>query len=104
MRTVLLALSLFALPAVSHAYSFTITNSSSSRITGVEVSEDGRSWGYFDIGRGIPAGTSTEVVWDSSTDDSGCEWQVRATFADESVSDPTSFDFCEEDLEIEFDD
>ena len=104
MRKRVLALSLLALPAVSQAYSFTIINSSVSRITKVEVSEDGKSWGYFDIGKGIPAATSTEVVWDSSTDDSGCEWRVRATFADESVSEPTTFDFCEEALEIEFDD
>lgn len=102
MRTVLLALALFAAPAVSQAYSFTVTNSTDSRITKVQVSEDGKSWGYFDVGGGIPAGDAVEVTWDSSTDDSGCEWQVRATFADESVSEETPFDFCEEDLNIEF--
>ena len=102
MRTVLLALALLATPAISQAYSFVITNSTDSRITKVEVSEDGESWGFFDVGGGIPAGGEVEATWDSSTDDSGCEWLVRATFADESVSEDTSFDFCEEDLNIEF--
>lgn len=104
MRTVLLALTLLALPAVSQAYSFNIINSSSSKITQLEVSEDGKEWGYFDIGPGIPAGETVEATWDSSTDDSNCEWQVRANFADGSKSPPTSFDFCEEDLEVEFSD
>ena len=102
MRTFLLAAALFALPAMSHAYSFTITNTTDSRITKVEVSEDGKSWGFFDIGPGIKPGDTTEVVWDSSTDDSGCEWQVRASFADKTTSPPAAFDFCEEDLGIEF--
>ena len=104
MRTVLLALSLFALPAVSQAYSFNIINSSSTKITKLEVSEDGKSWGFFDIGAGIPAGETVEATWDESTDDTGCEWQVRANFADGSKSPAAPFDFCEEDLQVEFSD
>lgn len=103
MRKRFIALSLLVLPALGQAYSFTLTNNTDSRITKVEVSEDGESWGFFDIGGGLTAGSSSEMVWDPSTDDSNCEWQVRATFADESISDPAAFDFCEEDLEIEFD-
>lgn len=104
MRTILLALALLALPAVSQAYSFTITNSSSTKMTKLEVSEDGKEWGFFDIGSGIPAGSSVEATWDSSTDNTGCEWQMRANFVDGSKSPPATFDFCEEDLNVEFSD
>lgn len=83
-------------------YSFNVSNNTAHKITGIEVSEDGESWGKFDIGSGIPAGTTSKLVWDSSTDDSGCEWTFRATFADGSESEDVDFDFCEENLELEF--
>lgn len=104
MRTILLALSLLALPAVGQAYSFQIANNSSSKLTKLEVSEDGKEWSYFDIGSGVPANSTADATWDSSTDDSNCEWQVRASFADGTSSAPTTFDFCEEDLVVEFSD
>lgn len=103
MRHLILAACLLATPALSQAaYTFTIENNTESKITGIEVSEDGESWGDFDVGKGIAAGTAVEATWDSSTDDSGCEWQFRATFDDGSTSDAVAFDFCEEDLVINF--
>ena len=102
MRTPLFAVLLLVLPVLANAYSFTISNTSDSAITRIEVSEDGESWGDFDMGRSLMAGQSAEANWDESTDDSNCEWLFRATFADGSVSDEVAFDFCQEDLVIEF--
>lgn len=104
MRSILLAACLFTLPLVGHAeYTFTIENNTASDIVRIEVSEDGASWGDFDIGKGIPAGYSSEATWAEHTDDSNCEWMFRATFKDGSVSEEVAFDFCEEDLTIQFD-
>ena len=98
----LLALALFACIGGANAYEFDITNSTEVKIVSIEASEDGKSWGNFDIGAGLAGGASTTITWDASTDNSGCSWQVRASYADGSESEPKAFDFCEEDLEIEF--
>lgn len=83
-------------------YSFKLSNNTDNKIVGIEVSEDGKTWGKFDIGSGIAAGTTSKLVWDASTDEGNCEWTFRASFSDGSVSDDVDFDFCEEDLELEF--
>jgi hypothetical protein len=103
MKRTLLVVALALLSGTAFAeYSFNVNNNTGNRITAIEVSEDGESWGKFDIGKGIPAGTSSKLVWDASTDDSGCEWTFRAKFADGTVSEDVDFDFCEEGLELEF--
>jgi hypothetical protein len=84
-------------------YSFKVTNNSDQRIVALQASEDGSSWGGFDIGRGIASGATMTLVWDASTDDGNCEWQFRAEFAEGYVSEPSELDFCDGDLEIEFD-
>lgn len=98
----LLAVALFACVGGANAYEFNITNSTAVKITSVEASEDGKTWGKFDMGAGLAAGASTKITWDSSTDNSGCEWQVKAGYADGSASAPAKFDFCKDDIEIEF--
>ena len=104
MQRTMLALMLAALSGTAAAeYSFDVSNNTDQKIIGIEVSEDGNDWGKFDIGAGIKAGTTSTLVWDASTDDSSCEWTFRATFADGSVSEEVDFDFCEEDLTLEFD-
>jgi hypothetical protein len=42
------------------------------------------------------------MQWDDSTDESSCEWSFMATFADGSESEAVDFDFCEDELVIEF--
>jgi len=42
------------------------------------------------------------LVWDASTDDQDCEQYIVAVFEDLSESEPVVFDFCEDDLELEF--
>lgn len=104
MKKLMMAAALAVLSGSAVAeYSFEVHNNTGSKIVGIEASEDGDSWGDFDIGRGIPSGSTSTLVWDSSTDDGNCVWAFRATFADGSVSEAVDFDFCEEDLVLEFD-
>jgi len=66
------------------------------------VSENKKSWGFFDIGKGIKGGASVDLVWDKSTNNEACKQWVKAVWADGSESTPAKFDFCEDDLDIGF--
>ena len=99
---VLFAVAMLACAASASAYDFTVVNSSSSAITGVLASEDGSTWGSFKLSGPIKPGGKLQLVWSPETDSSNCEWQVKATYADGSESEPAPFDFCEKDLELEF--
>ena len=98
----LIALGLFSPVALASDYTFTVENNADQRIVKIEVSDDGEDWGPFDIGKGIPSGESAELVWDSSTDESDCEWQFRATFSGGDVLGSDWVDFCEDDVVISF--
>lgn len=83
-------------PLVSASdYYFFVENKTDSRITKLEVSQDKKQWGFFDIGRGINKGKSSKLVWDDSTEDEDCEQWIRARFADGTTSEPAQFDFCQ---------
>lgn len=92
----------------SHSYaqdsefSFKVINNTDSTIKKLLVSEDGKKYGFFDIGAGIAPGKSATLVWNKSTDNEDCDQWVKAVYADKSESKPVKFDFCEEDLELEF--
>ena len=99
------ALGLIIVASVSAAdgnYSFKVKNTTEETITKLLASTDGKSYGNFDIGKGIKPGETVTLVWDKSTDKSDCEWFFKAVFADGEESEVESFDFCEEDLELEF--
>ncbi len=84
-------------------YSFKVYNRTDTTIKKLLVAEPGaKKWGYFDIGKGIASGKSMTLVWDKSTDDEGCVQYFKAVYADDSESKPVKFDFCEENLELEF--
>lgn len=105
-RVALLSLAV-ALPAVAGAaagqWHFVVKNATESKITKLEVSEDKSTWGNFDVGSGIAAGETATMIWDSSTDNEGCEQWIRAKFADGSTSAASKQDFCEDlDDPIEF--
>ena len=103
LATALLMLSFtlsFAKPHVD--YKFKVHNNTKQTIKKIKVSDDGKKWGYFDIGSGIAAGATEELVWDKSTDDGACEWQFKAVFADSEESEAVEFNFCEKNLVIEF--
>ena len=83
-------------------YSFKVHNTTDDKITKLLASQDGKSYGSFDIGKGIPSGETVTLNWDKSTNDKGCKWYFKAVFADGEESTAKKFDFCEVDLELEF--
>jgi len=84
-------------------YSFKVHNTTKDRITKLLASEDGKKYGPFDVGKkGIGPDETVTLVWDEKTDTSGCEWFIKAVFDDGSDTPAKKFDFCEEDLELEF--
>lgn len=90
--------------AQSSEFSFKVYNKTDTAIKKLLVSEDGKTYGYFDIGGGIAAGKSMTLVWDKSTDNEKCVQWFKAVYADKSESAPVKFDFCEDELELEFTD
>ena len=88
--------------AKSYEYKFKVHNNTKQDIKKLQVSEDGKKWGDFDIGSGIKAGATEELVWDKSTDSEKCEQYFKVQFADDDWSDAVKFDFCEKGLILEF--
>ncbi|HKV38208.1 MAG TPA: hypothetical protein VJX67_03265 [Blastocatellia bacterium] len=99
---VLISLGTGLAQANDDSYSFKVHNNSKSTITAILVSEDGETYGKFDIGDGIPAGATVKLVWDKSTNGESCVQHFKAVFDDDTESTPTKFNFCEENLVIEF--
>ena len=83
-------------------YKFKVHNNTKNDIKKIMVSEDGKKWGLFDIGDGIKAGATDELVWDKSTDNGNCEWTFKAVFDNDEESEAVKFDFCEKNLVLEF--
>jgi hypothetical protein len=83
-------------------YSFKVTNNTDTKITKILVSEDGEEYGFFDIGKGIAPGKTVTLVWHSSTNGESCEQYFKAVFSNDEESEPQKFDFCEDDVTLEF--
>ena len=96
------AVLLMSVSAFADEYSFTVTNNTDTKITKILVSEDGEEYGFFKIGSGIAPGKTVKLVWDSSTDGESCEQYFKAVFANGEESEPQQFDFCEDEVAIEF--
>lgn len=92
----------YAVTQPTPEYSFKVTNKTGVTIKKLLASEDGKSYGFFDIGKGIAPGKTVTLVWDKSTDDGNCEQYFKAVYADGAESEAVAFDFCEEDLELVF--
>lgn len=88
--------------AKTDEYKFKVHNNTKQAIKQLLVSIDGKKWGEFDIGNGIKAGATVELVWDKSTDNEPCEQYFKVQFADGEWSDAVKFDFCEKGLILEF--
>ncbi len=88
--------------AKTNDYKFKVHNNTKQDIKKIQVSQDGKKWGYFDIGDGIKAGQTEELVWDKATDNENCEQYFKAVFANGEESDAVKFDFCEKGLTLEF--
>ena len=52
--------------------------------------------------KGIDVGQTVKLDWDKSTNSAGCKWFIKAVYKDKSVGDAVKFDFCQEDLVIDF--
>ncbi|HEX2832576.1 MAG TPA: hypothetical protein VHW00_06155 [Thermoanaerobaculia bacterium] len=93
---------LLSATASAEEYSFTVTNNTDTPIKKILVSEDGNKYGFFDIGAGIAPGKTVKLVWDSSTNGESCDQFFKAVFANGEESEPQEFDFCEDEVAIEF--
>jgi hypothetical protein len=85
-------------------YKFKVTNNTKEMIKKILVSEDGKKYGYFDIGSGIKPGQTVTLVWDKSTNSEDCKQHVKAVYASGEESEPAMFDFCDADVDLEFND
>ena len=84
-------------------YMFKVHNTTKDTISKLLASEDGKDYGSFDVGKeGIAPGQTISLKWDKKTNESGCKWFIKAVFEDGSETPAKKFDFCEEDLELEF--
>jgi len=96
------AVVLMSVPAFAEDYSFEVTNNTETKITKILVSQDGEEYGFFNIGSGINPGKTVTLVWDSSTNGESCEQYFKAVFSDGEESEAQKFDFCEEEVALEF--
>lgn len=96
------AIKSMAAKPLTYDYSFKVHNNTNSTITKVLVSQDGKEYGYFDIGSGIAPGTTVELIWSSSTNGESCHQYFKAVFDTGEESQAVKFDFCESGLVLEF--
>ena len=103
-----LALALVPMPArlaraeADDQYTFEVHNAYKEKIVRLMASEDGKEYAKFDIGKGIEPGETVTLNWNKSTNNSNCDWFIKAVYADDTMSEPAEVDFCEEDLVIDF--
>ncbi|MDQ6624741.1 MAG: hypothetical protein M3Y69_01180 [Verrucomicrobiota bacterium] len=81
---------------------FKVTNTTKTKIVKLLASENGKDYGNFDLGDGIAPGKTVTLNWGKNTKDTGCKWFLKAVFSDGEESEAQKFDFCEDDLELEF--
>ena len=91
-----------SMPAFAEDYSFKVHNNTDTKIAKILVSEDGEEYGFFDIGAGINPGKTVTLVWDSSTNGESCDQYFKAVFSNGEESEAQQFNFCEEDVTLEF--
>ena len=84
-------------------FSFKVHNTTKEKIVKLLASEDGQEYGSFDVGKsGIAPGETITLIWDKSTNNTDCQWLIKAVYEDGEESDPGKFNFCEDDVELEF--
>jgi hypothetical protein len=93
---------LMSVSAFADQYKFQVTNNTNMKIAKILVSEDGEEYGQFNIGSGIPTGKTVTLVWDESTNGESCQQYFKAVFANGEESEPQQFDFCEDEVALEF--
>ena len=96
------AVILMSVPAFADEYKFTVTNNTDTKITKILVSQDGEEYGFFNIGNGIAPGKTVTLVWDQSTNGEACDQHFKAVFAGGEESEAQVFNFCEDEVAIDF--
>ena len=102
MFVVAAAVLLVSVSAFADEYKFQVTNNTDTKIAKILVSEDGEEYGFFNIGSGIQPGKTVTLVWDQSTNGESCEQYFKAVFSNGEESEAQKFDFCEEEVALEF--
>lgn len=82
-------------------YTFKVVNNSPDTIVKLMASEDGKTYGMFDLGGALRPGDSKMLAWDKSTNNSDCEWFFKGEIEGGKETQPVAFDFCEEGLVLE---
>ena len=106
-RTALLSFAFMLLSfTVSNAqdseFSFRVTNNTRYTIKKLLVAEPDKTYKYFEIGAGVAPGKTVTLVWNKSTDEEDCEQWFKAVYSDGVESEAAMFNFCEEDVHLEF--
>ena len=97
-----IAVVFFSPLALAEDYSFKVHNNTEKTITKLLCSEDGETYGFFDIGDGIKPGDTETLTWDKSTNSQSCKQWFKAVWEDGEEGKPVKFDFCEKGLVLEF--
>jgi hypothetical protein len=97
-----LVIAFFSPVALGEDYSFKVHNNTKEKITKLLVSEDGKTYGFFDIGDGIKPGETETLTWDKSTNSQSCKQWFKAVWESGEEGKPVQFDFCEKGLTLEF--
>jgi hypothetical protein len=82
--------------ALAQQWYFWVQNNTNTGIKEIQVSQNKKTWGYFDIGKGVVPGQKLKIVWDESTNNEACEQWIKTTFYDGSESEPSKIDFCKD--------
>lgn len=93
--TALSLASIFANPVKAEEYKFTVQNNTDTAISQVLVSEDGETWGYFNLDSNIAPDTEGEMVWGEHTNHEACSQWIKIGYVDGTITEPAKFDFCE---------
>src|SRR4051812_14925949 len=91
----------FGVTRAHASYTFKVHNKTEHNIVKLLASEDGKTYGNFDIGSGIAAGKTATMEWSHSTDNGNCEWYFKAKLDNGEETTPVEFDFCEKNLVLE---
>ena len=102
LASALLVIAFFSPVVRGDDYSFKVHNNTKEKITKLLVSEDGKTYGYFDIGDGIKPGETETLNWDKSTNSQSCHQWFKAVWESGKEGKPVKFDFCEKNLTLEF--
>lgn len=81
--------------ASAEQWYFWVENDSNTAIKSLLVSEDGKKWGYFDIGSGIAPGDKEKMLWNESANDESCAQWIKAEFSDGQESEAAQINFCQ---------